>query len=176
MSLVHCLDLCQGRNSFIHHYFCIINANINTVKRANNVFVLLWNCCELTGSPTWKDRSCPRPEWPQSLLLFMRNFRRREGRFQSLRWEQLVGIVWRGGEQRYKPPPRHHCLQALLSSSSLQSIPFSSLSPPGLLREGFGGLSPHGTHWFLCRFEKSGSLIISHLLDKHFWNINLIQN
>lgn len=36
------LDLYWDTSTFTHHYFCAISINVNPVKRANGVFVLLW--------------------------------------------------------------------------------------------------------------------------------------
>lgn len=36
----HCPDFCEGASNFIHHCFCFIPANVNTVKEANNILVL----------------------------------------------------------------------------------------------------------------------------------------
>ena len=38
----HYLDLCWGASNFTHHCFCIISANVNTVKKAKNVFFMVW--------------------------------------------------------------------------------------------------------------------------------------
>lgn len=38
----HCPDWCWDTLSFSRHCFCTIIANVNTVKKTNNVLVLLW--------------------------------------------------------------------------------------------------------------------------------------
>lgn len=55
----HCLDLCCGTSSFSHHCFCTTSANVNTVKKAKDVFVLLkrkwcshqWSVEKALGTP-----------------------------------------------------------------------------------------------------------------------------
>lgn len=48
----HCLDSWQGTDSFNHHWFCAMSANVNKVKKANVLVVVrkyVW-----LPEPSWK--------------------------------------------------------------------------------------------------------------------------
>lgn len=44
-----CCDVCWETSSLIHHCFCIIIVNVNIMKNANNVLVILWKLAPPKG-------------------------------------------------------------------------------------------------------------------------------
>ena len=55
--------ICAGISSFTHYCFCIISANVNTVKKANNVLVLLWKWWLLHGHYLTLHGPCLKNHW-----------------------------------------------------------------------------------------------------------------
>lgn len=109
------LCLCKGTIGFLYHRFCIINANVSTVKKVNSISILSWKYFDLMGHLTWFLGS-PRVHRPHLENCYSRwSF----GKWNLLR--EVTNTKWLLQGQYWKRlnSVSHHGLAAAFGSMSL---------------------------------------------------------